>query len=168
MPPFLSTIGQHQPHPCPAFGVLKHPDVPLLAHMAIRVCAETFARSGQLQSRVECFEIALGHVNSHLWPLTHVLPTALTKQSVFLGGEPFKPGSLRKWVGDLHGIVLAQRLRAGELPPRRKHADSCAKAIQKDAQAHLLHLIAEVANDASGRPTPLIITALEQLQKELF
>lgn len=168
MPPFLTYIANRQPIPRPNLGAVNHPDVSLLAHMAILVCAETYKRSGQLLSRDKCFGIAFGHVTLHLWPPPGVVPPALAKSSVFLGEGPFERGSLRKWVGDVHGLVLAQRLLAGELGRRRKHADSRAKKIRDDAEAHLQFLIDTVARRAISNSALLLTAALQQLQKELF
>lgn len=168
MPSYLSHIARHQPKSRPGLGAFKHPDVDLLAHMAIMSCAETYKTSGQLQPRVGSFDVAYSYVISHISPHSTALPALLAKQSVFLGQGPFEHGSLRKFVGDLHGLVLAQRMLAGELPRRRKHADSHATSIRKHAQAHLQQLICSIDACPEGRHCSDLIAALHQLHTELF
>jgi len=166
MPTFRSYITGELPTPRSNLGTYKHGDVSLLPHMAIFACVESYKHSGQLLSRDAYFQIALSYVKEHLWPLTDVIPTDLAYRSIFLGHERFTQGSVRKWVADLQGLVLAQRFAAGTAGRRRKRADSWADQIRKDAHLHLQELINAAFEYAISNPA-LLIAELQQLQKEL-
>ena len=147
-------------------GARKHGDVSLLAHMAILACVESYNRSGQLLSRDAYFRIAVGYVEEHLWPLADVLPADLAYRSIFFGHGRFKQGSVRKWVADLQGLVLAQRFAAATAVRRRKHGDWWADRIRKDAHLHLQELRIVAFEFADSNPA-LLVAELVKLQKEL-
>lgn len=169
MPNFSAYIASRPPTPRFNLGAIKHADVNLLAHMAITVCAQTYDRSGQLRSRDACFRTTVDYVAENLWPHTNVVPLGLRNRSVFLGQGVYGLGSFRRWVGDLHGLVLAQRLADGVAGRRGKSANSWAKKICVDAEAHLHAIIAVVARRGQQNPAyaPLLFE-LQQLQSELF
>lgn len=166
MPTFQSYIAAKLPTPRSNLGVRKHGDVSLLAHMANFACVECHKRSGQLLSRDAYFQIASGYVREHLWPLTDVMPADHSYPSFFLGHGQFMQGSVRKWVADLQGLVLAQRFAAATEDRRRTHADSWADQIREDAQLHLQHLTHAVFEYAISNPA-LLIDELQRLRKEL-
>ena len=166
MPTFQTYIAGKLPPPRSNLGARKHGDVSLLAHMAIFACVEYHKRSGQLLSRDACFQIAVGYVKEYLWPLADVMPADHDYHSFFLGQGHFTQGSIRKWVADLQGLVIAQRFAAGAAVRRRKHANSWADQIRTDAHLHLRELINAAFYYATSHPA-LLIAELQQLQKEL-
>lgn len=169
MPNFSAYIASRPPRPRLNLGAIKHADMSLLAHMAIIVCAQSYDRFGQLLSRDKCFWITVDFVAEGLWPHTNVVPLALRNRSVFLGRGMYELGSFRRWVGDLHGLVLAQRLADGLAGRRGKSANSRAKKIRLDAEDHLRAIIDVVAKrcQANLAYAPLL-AELQQLLTELF
>ncbi|MBA3577240.1 MAG: hypothetical protein H0W39_06490 [Sphingomonas sp.] len=147
----------------------NHPDVQLLAQTTCFVAGLGYAQTGELTSRNRCFLIVLGYLHDELWPLTEYVPTRLKARSVFVGGGLFKNGSWRRWVGDIHGAILAQRFEEGAAPRRSQKHDQRAKTLRAAADKHLRNVIAEAAKLASQdqRNEPLL-RALHQLHAEVI
>ena len=146
-----------------------HADVSLLAHLALIVCGKSYDHSVCLKSRDFCFSVAFDYVTEHVWPLTQDVPANVAKTSVLLGGVPFARGSLRRWVGDLHGLVMAQLTAAAVATRRRSSANSRAKKIRENARTRLGDVTAIVARLAAEDPLNIpLFDALKQFEQELF
>ena len=169
MPNFIAYIATRPPQPRLKLGTVRHPDVSLLAHMAIVVGVQTYEGSGQLRSRDACFNLAFNFVAANLWPHTNFVPPEVRNRSVFLGQGRYEAGSLRRWVGDIHGLVMAQRLADRSIGRRGVSADSRAKRIRADAALHLQNIIA-VVNKRCQQNAALapLLSELQLLQVELF
>ena len=149
-------------------AVNGHADVYLLARMAFVVEVTYYSVHGQFLSRDKCFQIAWSYIVDELWPLTVSVTPDLSWRTVFLGQGRFAKGSWRRWVGDLQGLVLAQRFSEGDQPRRGKHHDKEAKKIRESADEHLQNLIAAVATKIGAQDNVRLLEALQQLKKELF
>lgn len=169
MPKFTAYIASRPPQPRPKLGIVNHPDVSLLAHMAIVVAAQSYHGSGRLRSRDVCFRVAVDFVAKNLWPHTGVVQPELRNRSLFLGQGRYQLGSLRRWVGDLHGLVMAQRLADRSVGRRGVSADSRGKQIRADAAVHPQNIIAVVNKRCQQNVAfaPLL-SELQLLQVELF
>ena len=167
--PLIAFVAARPPRPRLKLGFIKHPDVSLLAHMAIIIGAQTYDGSGQLRSRNDCFRLAINFVATHIWPHTGVVEPKLRSRSVFLGQGGYELGSIRRWVGDIHGLVMAERVADREASRSGSSGDFRGRKIRADADNHLQNIIAVVNKrwqiDAAYAR---LLSELQQLQIELF
>ncbi len=145
-----------------------HPDIDLLAQMVFVVAHKHNLVHGQPLSRNKCFLLVWDYMNDELRPLAKGVPDALGGRTVFLGQGRFAKGSLRRWVGDIQGIVAAQRFLEGGKSAGRTRRDREALGIRTKADKHLQNIIKVATDHVAPAVSAALVPALQQLQKELF
>lgn len=147
---------------------IQHPDVDLLTQMACAVAVFRYQSRKEYLSRSACFRIAWNYLADELWPLASCVPEQLRMRSVFLGGGYYREGSLRRWVGDCHGMVAAESFSNQSALRHGRASRKMAANVHANAEAHMRSIINAVEDLPSNLEDDRLLRALHQLHKELF